>query len=75
MKITTETSLRNFNFCSGAKDNAKELSCNQLDSLETLLGDLYPDGMTSAELNDIMWFEFDTVKEWLGIDDFNSHVF
>ena len=32
------------------------------------LEDLYPDGMDETELNDLLWFEPETVYEWLGIE-------
>mgnify|MGYP007099963583 CR=1 FL=1 len=69
MKIFSDNSLREFNFWSGAKENANELSGEQLDKLETILEDVYPDGIDATDLNDMMWFEFDTIKEWLGIED------
>ena len=69
MKIFSEQSLRNFEFWSGARDNANELSGEQLDALEFFIEDLYPDGIDATTLNDLMWFEFDTIKEWLGIED------
>ena len=69
MKIFKEESLRYFEFWSGAKENANELSGEQLDKLETILEDVYPDGIDATTLNDLMWFEFDTIKEWLGIED------
>lgn len=69
MKITSETNLRDFNFWSGAKENAEDLTINQLDQIEEILSELYPNGMTETKINDLFWFEFDTVKEWLGIED------
>lgn len=69
MKIYSEKSLRNFEFWSGAKENANELTGAQLDSVETILEDLYPEGMDETQINDLFWFDFDTVKEWLGITD------
>ena len=69
MKVTTEQSLSNFNFWSGAKDNAAELTDSQLDQVESILEDLYPDGISETTINDFFWFEFDTVKEWLGITE------
>jgi len=68
MKIYSETSLGNFNFWSGAKDNAKELTLDQLGEIESQLEDIYPDGMDETALNDFFWFDFSTVKEWLGIE-------
>jgi len=69
MKILTEQSLTNFEFWSGAKENAKELSYSQLEALESIIEDMYPDGCTDTTINDLMWFEFDTIKEWLGIEE------
>lgn len=69
MKITTEQSLTNFNFWSGAKDNAKELTFSQLNEVESIIEYLYPDGINETQLNDFFWFEFETVKEWLNITD------
>ena len=69
MKVTTEQSLSNFNFWSGAKDNASELTAAQLDTVESILEDIYPDGMNESAINDLFWFDFETVKEWLGIEE------
>lgn len=69
MKIFSEQSLRYFDFWSGARENANSLSGEQLDQLEYILEDSYPDGIDATTLNDLMWFEFDAIKEWLGIDD------
>jgi len=69
MKITTEQSLSNFNFWSGAKENAKELTIEQLNQVEWILEDMYPDGIDETQLNDIFWFDFETIKEWLNITD------
>lgn len=69
MKIFSEQSLRYFDFWSGARENANSLSGEQLDQLENILEDDYPDGIDATTLNDLMWFEFDAIKEWLGIED------
>lgn len=69
MKITTEQSIANFSFWSGAKANADELTLSQLNEVENILEDLYPDGIGETQLNDIFWFDFETIKEWLGITD------
>ena len=69
MTIITEQSLHSFEFWSGAKNNADKLTIEQLDELENELEELYPDGMTETQLNDLMWFDFDDIKSWLGIDD------
>lgn len=69
MKYYVEESLSNFKFWSGAKENANSLTSVQLDEVETILEDLYPEGMSDTQINDLFWFEFDTVKEWLGIEE------
>ena len=69
MKVATEQSLSNFNFWSGAKDNAAELTASQLNTVESILEDIYPDGMSETSVNDLFWFDFETVKEWLGITE------
>lgn len=40
-------------------------NAGKLDDLERYLDDLYPEGMTMTALNDLLWFEEDTVREWL----------
>ncbi len=69
MIIISDKELRNFDFWSGAAENVKELSYDQLDELEYILDDMYPDGINETQLNDLMWFEFDQIKEWLGISN------
>ena len=69
MKTFTETNLTSFEFWSGAKDNASKLTDEQLNEVDNILQDCYPDGMSETELNDIFWFDFDTVLEWLGLEE------
>ena len=61
--------LRDFEFWSGAKSNAETLTDEQLDMVESILEDAFPDGMDETQINDIFWFDFDTIREWLGIED------
>lgn len=69
MKINSEKSLSNFEFWSGAKDRAEKLTSEELDQIESILDDLYPDGMDETELNDLFWFDFETVLEWIGKEE------
>lgn len=39
----------------------------QFDQVEAILEDLYPDGMTDTQINDLFWFEEDTIREWLDL--------
>ena len=70
MRIYSETSLENFEAWSGAVDTLDRVrEAGKCDELETILEDLYPDGMSETELNDLLWFEPKTVYEWLGIEE------
>ena len=73
MKIISETSLAYFEYWSGAKDTAnriwEEKGKEGFDQLEAILEDIYPDGIDETQLNDLLWFDAETVYEWLGISD------
>lgn len=72
MKITSDLNLRNFDFWSGAKDH--EFTYEELEQIEFILEDIYPDGMTDTQVNDLFWFEEETLCEWLGIDFENDYL-
>ena len=70
MKITSEMSLKNFKAWSGAKDTLNKLiELDKCEDLEFILDDLYPDGLTDTQLNDILWFEDEWIYETLGIEE------
>ena len=73
MKIYTEQSLADFKFWSGAETTAQriweERGTEGWNELEAILEDAYPDGIDETELNDLLWFDAETVYEWLGIGD------
>jgi hypothetical protein len=69
MKLYTEKSLSSFEPWSGAKDTFKFLEDHDLlDDLEAILENAYPDGMDETALNDLLWFEPETVYDWLGVE-------
>lgn len=72
MKITSEIDLRYFEGWSGAVDTLNTLTDEQKSELETILEDLYPDGMDETSLNDLLWFENDAIAEWLGFEDWED---
>lgn len=72
MKIYSEMSLCSFQFWSGAKDTAKYLTMHELEQIEYILEDIYPDGIDETTINDIFWFEDDTIAEWLGYENFDE---
>ena len=75
MKVFCEISLVSFDFWSGAKDNAKQLTYEEMEELEFMLEDIFPDGCTDTQLNDLFWFDFNIVCEWLGLElDENENI-
>ena len=70
MIIKTETNLRGFEAWSGAVDTKKIiLDAGLEEEFEMLINELYPDGLTDTELNDILWFDPDWILEALGIKE------
>ena len=53
--IKENASLINFDFWSGAKDH--EFTCNELKEIEFVFDEIYPDGMTYTQINDLFWFD------------------
>ena len=69
MKVITETNLRGFNAWSGAV-NTKNLiiSLGLEEEFEMLIDELYEEGLTDTQLNDLLWFESDWILENLGVE-------
>jgi hypothetical protein len=68
MIIKTETNLRDFEFWSGAKDNAKLFTLDELEMIQETLEEVYPEGLDDVQLNDMFWFEPEILAEWVGSD-------
>lgn len=69
MTMTIEKKLRDFNFWSGAATNAAKLTPEELDTLEDQLEEISGDEpWSTTEVNDLMWFQFEDICEWLGLD-------
>ena len=75
MKIYSEKSLKDFDFWSGAKDTVKYLTEDEVNQIENILEDCFPDGMDETEINDFFWFEDDTIAEWLGYSSFDDIMY
>lgn len=55
---------------SGAVDTYRTIERNnRLEDLETLLDELYPEGIGETELNDILWFDDEWILEQMGIEN------
>lgn len=73
MKIYKETSLRDFEFWSGAKYTAEVLTDEQFDQLDSCLEETAPkDGYSEIEINDIFWFDRDLIADILGFDNWEA---
>lgn len=68
MTIKREVRLCDFEPWGGACIRYEQLTKAELDDLETLIDDLYPDGIDETMLNDLFWFEFYAVCAWLSLD-------
>jgi len=66
MQITKELNLSNFEFWSGAKDHS--FTYSELTELQNSLEDLYPEGTTETNINDLFWFEEEFLCECIGLD-------
>lgn len=74
MRIYNETSLRDFEFWSGACSFANSLTNEQFNQLEAMLEDVAPeDGWSDTAINDLFWFETDYLKELLDITDYPKY--
>ena len=68
MEINKSYSFEDFEPWSGAIETWKSLEeFNKIGTLEATLEDLYPDGIDETELNDILWFEEESVFDWVGL--------
>ena len=68
MKVITETNLRGFNAWSGAVDTKNLIiSLGLEEEFEMLIDELYEEGLTDTQLNDLLWFESDWILERLGV--------
>ena len=68
MKVYEELNLKDFNAWSGAT-TTKERIINEgkEEEFEELIEEMYPNGLSATELNDILWFDDDWIYSCLGI--------
>ncbi len=68
--INENTTLYNFAAWSGAKDTKETIiNAGKAEEFDYLIEELYPDGLTETQLNDILWFEEKWIYENLGITE------
>ena len=62
--------IDNFKPWNGAIPNWEKIqSTGKLENLKDLVSELYPNGIEDQTLNDLLWFDFDFLKEVLQISD------
>lgn len=72
MRIYTDITLHDFEAWSGAVDTLETLTSAQIDELENLIEEIFPDGCDETELNDFLWFENDYIAELLGFENWEQ---
>ena len=69
-----DTRLCDFKAWSGGEDTKNTiLEHNKGDEFDSLIEELYPDGLSETQLNDILWFDSDWCLETLGITEEEEH--
>lgn len=70
MKVINENlSISDFEAWSGAKDTQQTIIDNNKEkAFDSLIEDLYPDGLTDTQLNDLLWHDSDWCLEQLGVE-------
>ncbi len=70
MKVHSEITLLQFNAWSGAKETqVKIIEAGLSEAFDSLIEELYPDGIDETKLNDILWFDSEWVYESLGMTE------
>ena len=70
MKLHTETNLLSFDAWSGAVETKGTIiDNNKADDFDSLIEELYPDGLSETALNDLLWFDDAFIFEALGIKE------
>lgn len=72
MIIITDKALKELEYWCGAKTITDNLTDEEFDIIEESLIELYPEGLTMTEINDLFWFDGDFICEMIGYDDFDD---
>ena len=72
MKIYSEVDIRDFEFWEGAEYVVDVFTEDDLEVIQNRLVELYPDGMSDVELNDLFWHEEDFIAELAGYSSFEK---
>lgn len=70
MQIIQEVAVQDFEAWAGGVDTLQTIIDNNMAvEFEQLIEELYPDGVTETQVNDILWHESEYVYDVLGIEE------
>ena len=70
MLIVEERGLSEFKAWSGAVETKERIiEAGLEEAFENLINECYPDGISSTQLNDLLWFDNEWVYEALGMTE------
>jgi len=72
MRYCVDSPLSQFGFWSGAQDNAARLTAEELDRIDNELeccGFFGDDRPSACQINDLFWFDFDSVLSLIGLSE------
>ena len=73
MKYYIETSLENFEAWSGGRDTLDVLIEKGLcDTVEMFLEEVLGEDISDTAINDVLWFERDTIADWCGFSSWEA---
>lgn len=73
MKYYVEISLENFEAWSGGRDTLEVLIDKGLcDTVEAFLEEVLGEDISDTAINDILWFERDTIADWCGFSSWEA---
>lgn len=75
MRIYSEFDINTFGAWAGAIDTKKHIiETGNAENFNAMMDDIFPDGCTDTEMNDLLWFDSSTVYDWLGLDEDGNEI-
>ena len=72
-EIETKADLEELDLSQGAEDTLEELTDDEVETVLNILSDsCIESDITDSYLSDWLWFERDTIAEWLGFNNFDE---
>lgn len=70
MTIKMELSITGFEAWSGGVVTKEAIiNAGMENDFDSMIEELYPDGLTDTQLNDLLWFESEWIYDTLGIEE------